>query len=148
MGGFNLNSVTVGGNLTRDPELRSVGDTVVCNLGLAVNGRKKDASGAWVDVPNYFTINVWGRMGEICAERLSKGMKFACTGRLQWRQWEAEGGAKRQAVDIVADSLMFPDEGGGGGRSSSQSRSDIPADDFDSPASDVPASGAEDDIPF
>ena len=65
----NINSVVVTGNLTRDPELRSTeGGTKVCNLRIAVNGRRKNANEEWVDRPNYFNVTVWGAQGESCAE--------------------------------------------------------------------------------
>jgi single-strand DNA-binding protein len=154
----NINSVVITGNLTKDPELRSLpSGTSVCKLRVAVNSRRKDgASGEWVDKPNYFDVTVWGAQGENCANYLSKGRPVAVSGRLEWREWEAQDGSgKRQAVEIIADSVQFlgsrGDQGGGG--NGSQGASDVPADtsDFQSgePAS-VGASGggSDDDIPF
>src|SRR3954451_15058173 len=109
MAATNINRVTVTGNLTRDPELRSTGGgTSVCSLRIAVNSRRKDGqSGQWVDKPNYFDVTVWGNQGENCAQYLSKGRPVAIDGRLDWREWEAQDGAKRQAVQIVAESVQF-----------------------------------------
>ena len=97
------------GNLTRDPELRSLpSGTSVCKLRVAVNSRRKDsASGEWVDKPNYFDVTVWGAQGENCATYLSKGRPVAVDGRLDWREWEAQDGSKRQSVEIIADSVQF-----------------------------------------
>ena len=97
------------GNLTRDPELRArPSGTSVCKLRVAVNSRRKDQSGEWVDKPNYFDVTVWGAQGENCANYLSKGRPVAVDGRLEWREWEAsDGSGKRQAVEIVADSVQF-----------------------------------------
>ena len=105
----NLNHVVITGNLTSDPELRSLpSGTSVCKLRVAVNGRRKDAgSGEWVDVPNFFDVTVWGAQGENAATYLTKGRPVGVQGRLQWREWETDDGAKRQAVDIVAETVQF-----------------------------------------
>ena len=116
-----INRVVLVGNLTRDPELRHTpSGTAVCNLRLAVNTRRKDETGQWVDKPNYFDVTVWGNQGERCAQYLAKGRPVAVDGRLEWREWETPEGNKRQAVDIVADTVQFlggrgDGEGGGGG---------------------------------
>jgi len=66
-----INRVVLVGNLTKDPELRHTpSGTAVCNLRLAVNTRRKDETGQWVDKPNYFDITVWGNQGERCAQFL------------------------------------------------------------------------------
>jgi single-strand DNA-binding protein len=141
-----INRVVLVGNLTRDPELRHTpSGTAVCNLRLAVNTRRKDETGQWVDKPNYFDVTVWGNQGERCAQYLSKGRPVAVDGRLEWREWETPEGNKRQAVDIVADTVQFlggrgDGEGGGGGY--------IPADATATPAGDFPTSPTDDDIPF
>ena len=103
-----INRVVLVGNLTRDPELRHTpSGTPVCSLRLAVNTRRKDESGQWTDKPNYFDITVWGQQGENCAQYLSKGRPVAIDGRLEWREWEAQDGSKRQAVEVVAESVQF-----------------------------------------
>jgi len=159
MAATNINRVVMTGNLTADPDLRNLpSGTAVCKLRLACNTRRKNASGEWVDKPNYFDVTVWGAQGENCAKYLSKGRPVAVDGRLEWREWESEGGGKRQAVDIVADSVQFlnarGDDGGnsGGGGFTPRQQSDVPSDaggmDF-APAGggNVPAP-ADDDIPF
>ena len=141
-----INRVVIVGNLTRDPELRHTpSGTAVCNLRLAVNTRRKDETGQWVDKPNYFDITVWGNQGERCAQFLAKGRPVAVDGRLEWREWETPEGNKRQAVDVVADTVQFlgsrgDGEGGGAGY--------IPADASATPAGDFPTSPTDDDIPF
>jgi single-strand DNA-binding protein len=146
----NINRVVVTGNLTRDPELRSTpGGTSVCSLRVAVNSRRKDESGNWVDKPNYFDVTVWGAQGENCAQYLAKGRPVAIDGRLNWREWEAKEGGKRQSVDIIADSVQFL-----GSRDAAQGgngvvESDLPADTSDFQPSGVASGGsADDDIPF
>jgi single-strand DNA-binding protein len=156
----NINRVVLTGNLTRDPELRSLPSGMsVCSLRLACNTRRKDnATGDWVDKPNYFDVTVWGAQGENCARFLSKGRPVALDGRLEWREWEAQDGSgKRQAVEIIADSVQFlggRDEGSGGGEGFTP-RSDVPVDDRDfQPAGATTGNGggnrppADDDIPF
>ena len=148
MAGSNINRVVITGNLTRDPELRSTGSgTSVCNLRIASNSRTKDGGGNWVDKPNYFDVTVWGAQGENCANYLSKGRPIALDGRLEWREWEDKEGNKRQAVDIIADSVQFlgSREGGeNGGRFTPQT--DVPADTGD--FARASAASTDDDIPF
>ena len=156
MAASNINVVVITGNLTRDPELRSTpGGTSVCKLRVAVNSRRKSGqSGEWEDKPNYFDVTVWGAQGENCANYLSKGRPVAIEGRLEWREWEAkEGGGKRQAVEIIANSVQFlgsRDGSGGGNGNGFTPSSDVPADTSDYQG--APAGGGEggagDDIPF
>lgn len=160
MAGSNINRVIITGNLTSDPDLRALpSGTSVCKLRVACNGRKKDgATGEWVDKPNFFDVTVWGPQGENCAKYLAKGRGVAIDGRLEWREWEAtDGSGKRQAVDIVADTVQFlgggRDESGGGGGFTP--RADVPVDTGDFQPAPVgggapPAqsAAADDDIPF
>src|SRR4051794_41789307 len=110
----NINRVVLVGNLTRDPELRHTpGGTPVCSLRIAVNSRRRDESGQWVDKPNYFSISVFGNQAESCAQYLSKGRPVAVDGRLEWREWQAQDGGKRESVEGVADNVQFPGSRGG-----------------------------------
>ena len=78
-------------------------------MRVAVNSRRKDASGNWVDKPNYFDVTVFGAQGENCSTYLSKGRPVAVEGRLDWREWEAkDGSGKRQAVSIIAELGPVP----------------------------------------
>ncbi len=150
MAASNINRVVLTGNLTRDPELRNTNSgTAVCGLRVACNTRRKDASGEWVDKPNYFDVTVFGRQGENAAQYLQKGRPVAIDGRLEWREWEDKSGAKRQSVDIIADSVQFlgSREGGeNGGRFTPQT--DVPADTSDFESAPAAAKGGDDDIPF
>jgi single-strand DNA-binding protein len=153
MAATNINRVILTGNLTRDPELRSTpSGTAVCSLRLAVNTSRKDASGQWVDKPNYFDITVWGRQGENVAQYLSKGRPVAVDGRLEWREYTDKDGNNRQAIEVVADSVQFlggrDDAGGGnGGGARFTPQSDVPADTGDFQPAGAGA-GTDDDIPF
>jgi single-strand DNA-binding protein len=152
----NINLVVMTGNLTADPELRSLPSGMsVCSLRIACNTRRKDgASGEWVDKPNYFNVTVWGAQGENAARFLSKGRPVAIDGRLEWREWEAQDGTKRQATDIIADSVQFlgsRDEGssGGGFTGNGGSRgSDVPVDEGDFQTAPASGGAADEDIPF
>ena len=143
----NINRVVLVGNLTRDPELRHTpGGTPVCSLRVAVNDRKRDESGNWVDKPNFFRISVFGNQAENCAQYLAKGRPVAIDGRLDWRQWEAQDGSKREAVEIVAESVQFLGGRGDGEGSGGGGNQFVPAG-AASESADFPAA-ADDDIPF
>jgi single-strand DNA-binding protein len=153
----NINRVIITGNLTRDPELSTLpaSGTAVCSLRIACNGRRKNNdTNQWEDQPNYFDVTVWGAQGENCARFLSKGRPVAVDGRLRWREWTTGEGQKRQAVDIIAESVQFlggrDDAGNGNGFSSGArpTESDVPIDTGDFQNAPVPAGAADDDIPF
>ena len=154
MAATNINRVVMTGNLTRDPELRSLpSGMAVCSLRIASNTRRKDgASGEWIDKANYFSVTVWGAQGENCARFLSKGRPIALDGRLEWREWQGQDGAKRESIEIIADSVQFlggREEGQGGGGTFTP-QSDVPVDNRDFQPAGAPAGGgpADDDIPF
>jgi single-strand DNA-binding protein len=144
-----INRVILVGNLTRDPELRHTpSGTAVCSLRLAVNSRRKDETGQWVDKPNYFSITVWGNQGENCAQYLAKGRPVAIDGRLDWREWESQDGGKREAVEVVAETVQFlggrgdGDGAGSGGYLPAESTAPAQAD------ADFASATSDDDIPF
>jgi single-strand DNA-binding protein len=152
----NINRVVMTGNLTKDPELRSLpSGTSVCELRIACNTRRKDsASGEWTDKPNYFNVKVWGAQGENAARYLSKGRPVAIDGRLEWREWEAQDGAKRQAIDIIADSVQFlgsrEETSGGGGFAGNGAApgGETQVDEGDYQPAPVGAGARDEDIPF
>jgi single-strand DNA-binding protein len=147
----NINRVVLVGNLTRDPELRQTpSGTSVCKLRIAVNTRQKDPSGNWGDKPNYFDVTVWGNQAESCSQFLSKGRPVGIDGRLDWREWDAQDGTKRQAVEIIADTVQFlgsrddNQQGSGGGQGRGEF---VQAGAPSTPSPDF-GGGADDDIPF
>jgi single-strand DNA-binding protein len=159
MAATNINRVVLTGNLTADPELRSLASgNSLCKLRIACNTRRKNnATGTWEDKPNYFDVTVWGAQGENCARFLAKGRPVAIDGRLEWREWETPEGHKRQGIDIIADAVQFlggRDDGAGGGVGGGFTpRSDVPVDDGDfqsvgAPAANGHSAPADDDIPF
>ena len=162
MAASNVNVVVITGNLTKDPELRSTGGgTSVCEMRVAVNSRRKNGqTGQWEDKPNYFDVVVFGAQADNCATYLQRGRPLAVEGRLDWREWESKEGGKRQAVQIIANTVQFlgsrdgggvPNGNGGGGGGQQQQpysppQSDVPADESD--FGPVSTGSQEDDIPF
>jgi single-strand DNA-binding protein len=118
MAAQNINRVIITGNLTRDPEQRSLpgSGTNVTSLRVACNGRRKNnQTQQWEDKPNYFDVTIWGAAGDNAARYLSKGRGVAIDGRLDWREWTDKEGNKRQTIEIVADTVQFLSDGSGGG---------------------------------
>jgi single-strand DNA-binding protein len=155
MAATNINRVVLTGNLTRDPELRALpSGTSVCDLRVACNTRRKNnQTGEWEDKPNYFNVKVWGAQGENASRFLAKGRPVAIDGRLEWREWEAQDGAKRQAVDIIADSVQFlgSREDASGGFSAGgglPQGGEVPVDDRDFQPAPVAGGAGDEDIPF
>ena len=98
-----LNRVVLGGNLTRDPELRFTPSGVpVCSFSIAVN-RVKSKS----EAVDFFNVSAWRELGERVANYKKKGDPVLIEGRLQYRTWQAPDGTKRSAVDVVADNVQF-----------------------------------------
>jgi single-strand DNA-binding protein len=101
------NTVTVIGNLTRDPELRfTPSGQAVASFGLAVNRRWQDrSSGEWNEQTSFFDVKCWSQMAENVGESLSRGARVVVSGRLEQRSWETEQGDRRSKVEIVADEV-------------------------------------------
>ncbi len=99
------NSVTLIGNLTRDPELRyTTGGRGVASFGLAVN-RRYMQNNEWQEQTSFFNIVCWGDLGENVAATLTKGSRTIVTGRLEQRSWETQDGEKRSVVEVIADEV-------------------------------------------
>jgi len=99
------NSVTLVGNITRDPELRfTTGGRAVASFGLAVN-RRYQVNGEWQEQTSYFNITAWGQLGENAAQSLAKGARTIVAGRLEQREYETREGEKRSVVEVVADEI-------------------------------------------
>jgi single-strand DNA-binding protein len=103
-----MNTVTLIGNLTKDPEMKGGGDRKVCRMRIAEgNGSKKKESSLFIDVAAF------GRQAETCNQYLKRGRLVAVSGRLRFRGWEAEDGGKRSEHSIAADRVNFLSTGNG-----------------------------------
>lgn len=109
---LNLNRVEVIGNLTRDPELRyTPNGQSVASFAIATNRRYRDDAGNWIDSPpEYHEVVVWGKLGEGANKVLKKGVRVYAAGRLQTRSWEGQDGNKRYKTELIADTLIGPDQ--------------------------------------
>ena len=101
------NSVTIVGNLTRDPELRfTQSGQARATLGVAVNRRWQNRqSGEWEEQVSFFNVVCWREMAENVSESLSRGTRVMVSGRLEQRSWDTQEGDKRSVVEIVADEI-------------------------------------------
>ncbi|MBI3466122.1 MAG: single-stranded DNA-binding protein [Planctomycetes bacterium] len=151
-----FNRVILLGNLTRDPELRyTQSGLAVTDIGLAVNDKRKNQSGEWIEETTFVDITLWGRTAEIAGEYLSKGSPALFEGRLKLDTWEKDG-QKHSKLKVVGERLqLLGAKGGGGGKPGGTPRGagaqpqfdDGPPADFGAPRRSS-AEPAEDDIPF
>jgi single-strand DNA-binding protein len=118
------NRVILMGNLTRDVELRyTPGGTAVTDVTLAVNDRRRNQTGEWVEETTFVDVTLWGRTAEVASEYLSKGSPLFVEGRLKLDQWEQEG-QKRSRLRVVCDRMqLVGGRQGGDGRPSPEGRS-------------------------
>ncbi len=115
-----FNQVTLMGNLTKDPELKTIpSGQSVCNFSLAINRAWTSKDGQQQDAVDYFDCVAWAKGGEIIAQYAKKGSKILVSGRLQTRTWEDQNGAKRKSIDIIISDFNFLDSGSGGSSYSS-----------------------------
>ena len=99
------NTVTLVGNVTRDPELRyTTGGRGVASFGLAVN-RRYQSNGEWQEQTSFFDVVAWGTLGENAAGSLNKGTRVVVVGRLEQRSWDTQEGDKRSKIEVVADEI-------------------------------------------
>jgi single-strand DNA-binding protein len=100
------NTITLVGNLTRDPELRfTTSGRGVASFGIAV-GRRYQVNGEWQEQTSYFNVTAWGQLGENAAASLTKGARVVVTGRLEQREYTTREGDKRTAIDVIADEAF------------------------------------------
>ena len=157
-----FNRVIVMGNLTRDVELRYVqSGTAVADIGLAVNDRRKNQTGEWIEETTFVDVTLWGRTAEVAGEYLSKGSPVLIEGRLKYETWETDG-QKRSKLKVVGEKMqMVGGRGGSGqqgggstqGNQSSGNQSSGNQSQFSEPAGvsgGQPGPGAtpDEDIPF
>lgn len=109
-----FNSVTLLGNLTRDPELKTLASGgAVANFGLAVNRRWK-TDGETKEETTFVDCEAWGRTAELIGQYLTKGSACLVQGRLKYDTWEDKDGSRRSRLKVVAEQVQFIDRKGGG----------------------------------
>lgn len=110
---MDLNKVMIIGNLTRDPEMRTIPSGVsVCKFGVATNLVWKDASGQRKEKVEFHNIVTWRKLAEICGQYLNKGKKVYIEGRLQTNEWLGQDGVRRYRTEIIADNMIMLNYGG------------------------------------
>jgi single-strand DNA-binding protein len=132
----NINTVTISGNLTRDPELKHIpSGTALCQLGVAVNKSRKMDDGSYQDETSFFDVDVWSGFGELVANKFQKGDSIIISGELKQERWETDEG-NRSKVKIVARSVD------GAAMYRKAGETSAPAE------TPTPGSSQSDDIPF
>lgn len=110
-----LNKAIIIGNLTRDPELKSLPSGIqVASFSVATNRVWKDKNGAKQESADYHNVVVFGRQAETVAQYMKKGSSLLVEGRMQTRSWDAADGQKKYRTEIVADRVQFGSRGTGG----------------------------------
>src|SRR5665213_2720291 len=123
-----LNRAIVIGNLTRDPELKSLPSGIqVTSFSVATNRVWKDKNGARQESADYHNVVVFGRQAETSAQYLRKGANVLVEGRMQTRSWDAQDGTKKYRTEVVADRVQFGTRAGGAGSGSGATPSTISA---------------------
>lgn len=149
---MNFNKAILIGNLTRDPELRSLPSGVkVCSFSLATNRVWKDKNGARQESADYHNVVVFGRQAETVAQYMKKGSSILVEGRMQTRSWEDKtSGEKKYRTEVIADRTQFGPKGSGGSGGSANGGAGTPAktseevDTIEYPEEDI----NPEDIPF
>lgn len=146
-----LNKALIIGNLTRDPEIRSLPSGIqVASFSIATNRVWKDKNGAKQESADYHNVVVFGRQAEIVGQYLKKGSSALVEGRMQTRSWDAQDGSKKYRTEIVADRIQFgprKDGGSAGGftpKDAPQDSAKEAIDTIEYPSEEI----NPDDIPF
>lgn len=141
-----INKVMLGGNLTKDPEVRFLSnEQAVAKFDLAINRRFKDKDGNPREEVTFVSCEAWGRTAELVGQYLVKGRSCFVEGRLKLDLWDDKDGQKRQKMKVVADSVQFLDSG---------NRTDLPAPSGDAespepkPRRPAPVASNDDEPPF
>lgn len=121
-----INKAIIYGNLTRDPELKSLpSGAQVCEFGVATNRVWKDKNGARQESVDYHNIVIFGRQAELIKQYMHKGSGIFLEGRIQTRSWDAQDGTKKYRTEIVVDRFQFgPKSGASSGGSYEQKSSE------------------------
>ena len=146
---YSLNRATIIGNLTQDPEVRTIpSGQSVCNFSIATNRYWTSADGQKQEASEFHNVVAWRKLAEICGQYLKKGRKVYIDGYLQTRSWDGQDGVKRYRTEIVAENMIILDKGQGAGRPGAETFAPPTP-----PMPNDPAVGSDDeikveDIPF
>ena len=150
------NRVILIGNLTRDPDLRYTPSGMpVCEIGLAVNDRRKTPEGEWVEEATFIDVTLWAKQAETCSQFLTKGSPVLIEGRLKLDQWEQEG-QKRSKLRVVGERMQMLGTRANGtngsgprpGRDESEAYGSYDSNYTPAPRQQQAGSQSPDDIPF
>lgn len=150
-----LNKVTIIGNLTRDPEIKSIpSGQKVCSFSVATNETYKDAQGQKKEKVEFHNIVVWGKTAENVAQYMKKGSQILVEGKLQTRSWDGQDGKKLYRTEIMAQTVQFGSkpkvsndghhQGNGSDVTQSNEAPDVTPGGYDGEVEDINL----DDIPF
>lgn len=104
---MSINSVTLSGNLGRDPELRTTAaGSHILTFSLAVGDRSKNSNGEWTDYTNWVDVVVFGNRAEGLSRILAKGMKITLQGKIHYSSWEKDG-QPRSKIEVIANDVDF-----------------------------------------
>ena len=132
-----MNSLTIIGNLTRNPETKSTQDgKTVCNFTVAVNRRQRNSNGQ--SEADFFRVAVWGNMADPCQKYLSKGKKVSVIGSVSVHTYTAQDGTTKAQMEVLARDVEFLSKAGEGGEQTAQEQQ--------APAGYTPVSN--DELPF
>ena len=142
-----FNRVILLGNLTRDPELKYIPNGMaVCEIGLAVNDRRKGPNGDWIEQTTFVDITLWGRTAEVCSEYCTKGVPLFVEGRLKLDTWEKEG-KKNSKLRVVGEKIqLLGPRGGSGGQGGGGQANRRPQQQDSGPSYDDAEYGAPADV--
>ena len=143
---MDLNRATILGRLTRDPEVKTIpsGQTVT-NIGVATNRVWTDNNGTKQERVEYHNIVLWGKLGEIAGQYLTKGKQVYVEGRLETRDWTGQDGVKKYRTEIIGNNLIML---GGGSKNSAPSGDNVPPPPAPDSAPDRDDEIKVEDIPF
>jgi len=149
-----MNKVLLIGNLTQDPDIRSLtSGTPVAEFGLAVNRRYKDRNGERQEETLFVQVECWGRLADFCRDWLKKGRRVFVEGRLKLDSWEGKDGAKRTRIKVRADRVQFADfrPAEGGAETAPQKKEPYSGESMEPGMTEPeiePPPSTDDDLPF
>ena len=145
------NRVILMGNFTRDVDLRSTqSGTPVADIGLAVNDRRKNPAGEWIEETTFVDVTLWGKTAEVAAQYLGKGSPVLIEGRLKLDKWESDG-EKRSKLKVVAERMQMLGSGNGQKKTAAAdepTNAETVASVPENQTVIIGASTSEDDVPF